>query len=162
MSKHIKNVVVFTVGVIGGFSLCGDFVIKKILSYDDCREFLIKKLATQITDFLYEDTKYHENSRGIYSNCSRGNGGINKKYYVEEFAFKSRGEAMSALEAMKKVIDEYGAVSIADYYDSCNDWKSDAVEEYEADKFGWVTLKDAKVVRNREGYRLSLPIPVEL
>ena len=158
MNKHVKNVVVFTMGVIGGFGLCSGVVIKKIISSDDCREFLIKKLTTRITDFLYGDTKYHENLRGIYPNCSRGNGGANKKYYVEEFVFESRGEATSVLEAMKDVIDKYGAVSVADYYDLCDGWKSD----YEANKFGWVTLKDAKVVRIREAYKLSLPIPVEL
>ena len=59
---------------------------------------------------------------------------------------------------MEDVIDKYGVVSVADYYDLCDDWKSD----YEANKFGWVTLKDAKVVRIRESYKLSLPIPVEL
>lgn len=71
MNKHVKNVVIFTTGVIGGFGLCSGVVIKKILSSDDCRGFLIKKLATRITDFLYEDTKSHENSRGIYFNYSR-------------------------------------------------------------------------------------------
>lgn len=158
MNKHVKNVVIFTMGVIGGFGLCSGVVIKKILSSDDCREFLIKKLATRITDFLYGDTKSPENSRGIYFNYSRENGGVNKRYYVEEFVFESRGEATSVLEAMEDVIDKYGVVSVADYYDLCDDWKSD----YEANKFGWVTLKDAKVVRIREGYKLSLPIPVEL
>lgn len=143
MNKHVKNVVIFTMGAIGGFGLCSGVVIKKILSSDDCREFLIKKLTTRITDFLYGDTKSHENSRGIY---------------VEEFVFESRGEATSVLEAMEDLIDKYGPVSVADYYDLCGSWESN----YEANKFGWVTLKDAKVVRIREGYKLSLPIPVEL
>lgn len=77
----------------------------------------------------------------------------------DDLIFKSRGEAVSVLDRMEDMIEEYGQVSLYDVYAMC-----DISGDYTDQKWGWEgdALKEACVVRVREGYLLTLPRTVVL
>ena len=53
---------------------------------------------------------------------------------------------------MGDLIETYGMASVADMYDlvgiSC---------DYTANKYGWTNIRNAEVVRTRDGYMLKMP-----
>ena len=77
---------------------------------------------------------------------------------VEEVIIENRGEANDALEALQDMLEEYRVVSVADMYEIVGydggDW-SDS-------KWGWDDLRDARIVRVRDGYLLELPDTIHI
>lgn len=73
-------------------------------------------------------------------------------YSYDEVSIPSRGEAEEVLTRMDELIETYGIVSVADFYDlvgvSCN---------YTDNKYGWTNIRNAEVVRVRDGYKIKLP-----
>lgn len=73
-------------------------------------------------------------------------------YSYDEISIPSRGEAEEVLTRMDELIDTYGIVSVADFYDlvgvSC---------DYTDNKYGWTNIRNAEVVRVRDGYKIKLP-----
>jgi hypothetical protein len=63
------------------------------------------------------------------------------------------GEECHSPSSMKEIIVNYGCVSIADYYDLAG-LPSNV---YTNTKYGWLDLKDAKVIDSMDGYKISLP-----
>lgn len=76
-------------------------------------------------------------------------------YDFDEVVIGSRGEAEDVLSRMDDLIDMYKVVSVADFYDlvgmSC---------DYTANKYGWSNIRNAQVVRVRDGWVIKLPRPV--
>lgn len=81
-----------------------------------------------------------------------------RRYSYDEVILSSRGEAEEVLNRMDELIDTYKMVSVADMYDlvgiSC---------DYTDNKYGWTNLRNASIVRVRDGYMLKLPkaLPIE-
>lgn len=75
-------------------------------------------------------------------------------YHYDEIIFESRGDADFVLDQMYDILDSYEVVSVADLYDlageSC---------EHTANRYGWTNLRNADVVRVRDGYIIKLPKP---
>lgn len=73
-------------------------------------------------------------------------------YNYDEIVLDSRGEAEEVLDRMDELIKTYTFVSVADMYDlvgvSC---------QYTDNKYGWTNIRNAEVVRVRNGYMLKLP-----
>lgn len=73
-------------------------------------------------------------------------------YDIDEQIIETRGEAEAVLSRMDDIMATYGVVSVADFYDllgvSC---------DYTANKYGWTNIRNAQVVRVREGYVIKLP-----
>lgn len=73
-------------------------------------------------------------------------------YDYEEYVIGNRGEAEEVLSRMDDLIATYGTVSVADFYDlvgvRCN---------YTDNKYGWTNLRNANVVRVRDGYMIKFP-----
>lgn len=78
-------------------------------------------------------------------------------YEYDDVVFDSRGEAEKLLLAMDHAIQEYGMVSVGDYYDLAG-----ITSQYTTHKYGWTDLRGAEVVRIREGYIIKLPKPTPL
>ena len=80
------------------------------------------------------------------------------RFDIDEIILESRSEAEEVLLQMDQLIDSYKMVSVADLYDlvgmSC---------DYTAQKYGWTNIRNAEVVRVRDGYRLKLPkiLPID-
>lgn len=76
----------------------------------------------------------------------------------DNIVFDTRGDAEAVLETMENVIDQYGVVSVSDLYEMA----SIPAPSYTANKYGWTSLRSAKVFSVRDGYILRLPKAVEL
>lgn len=86
-----------------------------------------------------EDYRPHENrTRHVYS--------------YDDIVLDNRAEAEDVLSRMDELIETYDMVSVADLYDligkTCN---------YTDNKYGWTNIRNAEVVRVRDGYLLKLP-----
>ena len=75
-------------------------------------------------------------------------------YEYDDVLFDSRGEAEKMLNAMDEYIKDYGMISVGDYYDMAG-----VTSQYTTRKYGWSDLREAQVVRIREGYIIKLPKP---
>lgn len=73
-------------------------------------------------------------------------------YSVNEITFNDRGEAEATLERMLENVDSYGMVSVADFYDMVG-----VKHAFTDNKYGWKSLGDTQVVRNRDGYSIQFP-----
>ena len=82
---------------------------------------------------------------------------LRAKSLVEDLVFATRGDAEEVLSNLVDDIEEYGAVSVKSLYSyagQTSDWTKDT--------YGWTDLKDASVIRDRQGYLLKLPRPVAI
>ncbi len=100
--------------------------------------------ASKISYCSYYDKK--ENRRD-YDNSPMRNG-----YDYDNIIFDNRGEAEEVLSRMDELISTYDVVSVADLYDLCGINGS-----YTDNKYGWTDIRNASVVRIRDGYTIKLP-----
>ena len=65
---------------------------------------------------------------------------------------ESRGEAEDVLERMDELIATSQVVSFADFYDLVG-----VSGNYTDNKYGWTDIRNASVIRVRDGYMIKLP-----
>lgn len=100
-------------------------------------------------------TKADKISYRDYSNrdrYSRDDHRSRSTYSRDEIILESRSEAEDVLTRMDELIDMYGIVSVADLYDLLG-----KTHNYTDNKYGWTNIRNAEVVRTRDGYLLKLP-----
>lgn len=73
-------------------------------------------------------------------------------YEYDDIILDNRGEAEDVLSRMDELIDTYGVVSVADFYDLVG-----ITGNYTDNKYGWSDIRNASVVRVRDGYMIKLP-----
>lgn len=80
------------------------------------------------------------------------------RYDLDDIVLESRGEAEEVLTRMDELIDAYKIVSVADLYDLLGE-----TCDYTDNKYGWTNLRNADVIRVRDGYKLKLPkvLPID-
>lgn len=90
--------------------------------------------------------------RGSESNRSQ-NG-----FDYDDLEFDDRGDAEMVIEQMQAAIGKYGFVTVLDLYDMV-----DLPSPHTSQKYGWMDLSSAEVVRSRGKYRLKLPraVPID-
>lgn len=147
MNKHVKNACIFASGAAAGFVVCGVSMVKIALETEDVRRFVASKISDKIYEFISDEEapRRQSNKKVSYRDA----------YYrknVDNILFDSRETAENVLEESKEIINKYGFVTIADMYDLAG---LDA--PYTGQKYGWVDLKEAKIIRVRQGYELVLP-----
>lgn len=71
----------------------------------------------------------------------------------DNIIFSNRGDAEAVLSAMDDIIDRYGVASIGDLYELSNV----AIPSYTVNKYGWMNIRSAEVIRCRDGYMLKMP-----
>lgn len=74
------------------------------------------------------------------------------EYDYDDIILETRGEAEDVLERMEELIDMYQLVSVADFYDLVG-----VSGNYTDNKYGWTNVRNASVVRVRDGYMIKLP-----
>lgn len=83
---------------------------------------------------------------------------VRNRFKYNDIVLETRGDAENVLAQMDAIIDNYdGMVSIADLYDlvgMTGDWTDH--------DYGWTNLRNAEVIRVREGYMLKFPKAVPL
>ena len=73
-------------------------------------------------------------------------------YDYDDIILDNRGEAEEVLSRMDELIDTYGLVSVADFYDLVG-----VTGNYTDNKYGWTDIRSASVIHVRDGYRIKLP-----
>lgn len=83
---------------------------------------------------------------------SYGNTVTTSGYSYDDIILETRGEAESVLSRMDEIIDEYDSVRVADLYDLVG-----ITGDYTDNKYGWTNIRNARVVRTRDGYKIEMP-----
>ena len=80
------------------------------------------------------------------------------RFDYDDIVFESRLEAERVREKMEDVIDQFGVVSVNDLFDM-----ADLTAPYTSHKYGWTSIRNAEIVRTREGYVIKLPraVPID-
>lgn len=73
-------------------------------------------------------------------------------YNYDDIVLESRAEAEDVLSRMDEIIDQYGIISVADFYDLVG-----VSSSYTDNKYGWVDIRNANIIRTRDGYKIKLP-----
>ena len=73
-------------------------------------------------------------------------------YSYDDIILDSRGEAEAVLFRMDEVMEEYGQVRVADLYDLVG-----VTGNYTDNNYGWTNIRNAEVVRVRDGYKIKMP-----
>ena len=73
-------------------------------------------------------------------------------YDYDDIILESYGEAEDVLERMDELIATYQLVSVADFYDLVG-----VSGNYTDNKYGWTDIRNASVMRVRDGYMIKLP-----
>lgn len=73
-------------------------------------------------------------------------------YNYDDIILDNRGEAEEVLSRMDELISEYGMVSVADLYDLVG-----VTGNYTDNKYGWMDIRSASVVRVRDGFMIKMP-----
>lgn len=79
------------------------------------------------------------------------------EYKVQDIIFGTKEDAEEVIYNLKKIIDDYGVVSVADLYDL-----SEIVGSYKDNTYGWTDINSVKTVEVTHGYSLVLPIVKKL
>lgn len=66
--------------------------------------------------------------------------------------FETRRDAEAILRDMLDALEEYKIVSVADMYDM-----ADLPQPHTGNRYGWTNLRNAEVIRDREGWIINLP-----
>ena len=96
----------------------------------------------------YKNYTSYSNKRGESRTASRSVRG----YDYDEIVLNTRGEAEDVLARMDELVSTYGIVSVADFYDLCG-----ITCQYTDNKYGWTNIRNAQVVRVRDGYMIKMP-----
>ena len=77
----------------------------------------------------------------------------------DEVEFTSIGDAELTLSQMEDIIEKYGFVKVADYYDLAGV----SIDNHCANNYGWTDLRAAYVSRARDKYVINLPkaLPID-
>ena len=78
-------------------------------------------------------------------------------YSYDEIILESRIEAEDVLGSVNELIDVYGMASVADLYDLVG-----VTGNYTDVNYGWINIRNASVVRVKDGYMLKMPKPLPL
>ncbi len=105
----------------------------------------------------YNSSKVSYKSYSNYKNEPKRKANINSFDY-DEVVFESIRDAESVLFAMEDIIEQYGFVTVADFYDLANV----TTNNYTTNKYGWDDIRSGKAVRVRDGYILKLPKPIKI
>lgn len=139
-------------------SILNDIIIPGI------KDAISKTVSNGIDMLLYGDTRdvSKNNTGGTYVSYASyyGKGktsAINNRNRVidrrdlDDYIL-SRSDAERVLGTLEDIIDKYGQASVADYYDTLGETSN--FTDY---KYGWTSLRGARIVRKGNGYSLDLP-----
>ena len=79
------------------------------------------------------------------------------RYDFSNIEFTSKVDAEEVLRQMDAIMDEYRLVTVSDFYDLVGE-----SGEYTDAKYGWTNIRNARVVRGRQGYYIELPKPIPI
>ena len=93
---------------------------------------------------------YNDISRS--GNCSGDRTRTTSGYSYDDIVVETRGEAETVLSRMDEIMEEYSIVRVADLYDLVG-----VTGDYTDNNYGWTNIRNAKIVRVRDGYKIDMP-----
>lgn len=72
----------------------------------------------------------------------------------DDIIFENRFDAENVLDCMADITMDYGMVSVADFYELAGEEAA-----YTDNKYGWGHVKDAEIIKVRDGWIIDLPKP---
>lgn len=105
-----------------------------------------KSDASKISYTRYYDQRDESRTRHVDTTTSG-------RYTFDDVVVPTRGEAEEVIARMDELIENYGVVSVADFYDlvGIND------TNYTNNKYGWMNITSAQPIRVSDGYKIKLP-----
>ena len=97
-------------------------------------------------------TNYSDASKSSFSKRDR------KMMNFDRVVFDSRKEAQQVLENLYSALEQYGSITVADFYDEAGITSN----QFTDDNWGWMNLRGSQVVRSGVGFALRLPDPQPL
>lgn len=76
-------------------------------------------------------------------------------YSYDEVILENRADAQDVLDELEAIIEKYDIASVADLYELVG-----ITGVHTDHKYGWTDIRNASVVRVRDGYMLKLPRPL--
>lgn len=144
-AKNIKSYVFGDVLIPALKKAISDIVTNSIdmLLYGDSRPNQPKTTASKISYRNYWDDRRTVNEPRTVSSYS---------YNYEDVVLATKGEAVEVLDRMDELIAAYGVVRVADLYDLVG-----KPGNYTDNRYGWINIKNASIIRVREGYMIKMP-----
>ena len=81
----------------------------------------------------------------------------NSGYSYDDIILDTRGEAEAVLMRLDEIMEEYPFVRVADLYDLVG-----ITGNYTDNNYGWTNIRNAEVVRVRDGYKIKMPRVIPL
>lgn len=105
----------------------------------------------------YRDYSRSDRDRDRYRDRDRDDD--YRRITTDDVVFDNRADAEEVLHSMEEIIDSYGVVRLADFYELAGVDTSN----WQANKYGWSSLRNAEIQGTREGYiiRFSRPYVLE-
>lgn len=149
-AKTVRGHIVDSVVVPGIQRLVVDVVTKSI----DWIIYGVRGSSKNNNGGFYRDVHYtnYNRSGSNYSQIPRSTE-KSSQHSFNNYYFDNRGEAETVLSRMRDIIERYGMVSVADFYDLISQR-----HDYTDNKYGWRDLKSAQVDRTRDNdFIISFP-----
>jgi len=148
-AKNIKSYVFGEVLIPAIKKAISDIVTDgiSILLYGESRGGGKRSTADRVSYRSYYDTSYSRTpmTRSI-------------SYSYDDIILNSRGEAEDVLARMDELMETYGLVRVADLYDLVG-----ITGNYTDNKYGWTNIRNAEIIRVRDGYMIKMPraVPID-
>lgn len=116
-----------------------------MILYGDSDVSRTKSPASKISYAKY----YNEPS---YRSASEDRYSKRETYEYNNIVLETRGDAEAVLMALEDMINQYDIASVADLYDLVG-----IVGSYTDNKYGWTSVRSARIERVRDGYVIRMP-----
>jgi len=157
-----KKITIFIIGTVIGFITGGVIITKTALKSDIIRKSVINVISNKFIVLVYGNNKpknlSYRDGRVRYRDMQDQKPTNRRGFNCEDIIFESQRDAELVIDAMSKIISQYGVVSVGDLYDLAHI----STDNYTANKYGWTNLNDINLVRTRAGYRIKLLKPTLL
>lgn len=148
--SNVKSYILFEVLVPKIKKMLHDFGFDAldVIFYGETGRSEPRGTASKISYQNYFDSKRDDDRDRYSTRAVRARNGYN----FDDIVFDTRGEAEEVLSRMDELVATYGIVSVADMNELAG-----TTGEYTDNKYGWTDIRNASVVRIRNGYVIKMP-----
>ena len=147
-TANVKNYILMDVLVPAIKKAGSDIIVNGIdmLLYGETGHSRKKTTSSNVSYNRFYDERKDEGRRADNTRSRSG-------YAYDTVVIETRAEAEEVLTQMDEIIDMYGSVRVADFYDLVG-----VTGDYTDNKYGWSSIRTAEIVRMRDGgYVIKLP-----
>ena len=144
--SNVKDYIVFDVVVPALKKAVYDLIVGTLdMSLYGGRGSGNRPKADKVSYRDYNDISRRDSRSGDRTRTASG-------YSYDDIVLETRGEAETVLSRMDEIMEEYNIVRVADLYDLVG-----VTGDYTDNNYGWTNIRNAKIVRVRDGYKIDMP-----